>query len=353
MTVLSRTPHGGLFLSDKSILSPRVDFWLTSGLSLLVVGAVVGWTLLRGGAEGATEGILGKLVLFQLLINWPHFMISYWLLYSRKDSLRDYPAATLIVPAILVLLGVAAMLPIFGGSGPGSLGLVMSTVIWTFASFYLAWHYTGQCWGMMMSFGHLSGLKLPATERLVLRNGLRVMIGWHVVWALQTLPQLPLIGPLQSQAAMRLFDALAALAFASGAWALTMAARRGGGIDLRVVGAWAVLYLWYVLLAVNPEAFMLVQLSHSLQYLGFPMRVEMNRAGSRRALRAALIYGGSVAGGFLVFYVPEFWLVSATGAPTLLAMLGVFVNIHHYYTDSAIWKLKKPEVRDQLFGHLH
>lgn len=353
MSATSQPGRPNLFLSDKAILSPKTDFWLTSGISFVVVGGVVIWTLLHGGAMPATEGILGKLVLLQLLINWPHFMISYWLLYSRKNSLKEYPGATLVVPMVLAAFGIAGMLPLFGGSGPGSLGLLISTLIWFFASFYLAWHYTGQCWGMMMSFGHMSGLKLSSSERFILRNGLRVMIGWHVIWALQTLPEMPLLSLAQGPVAMRVFDALGVLAFVAGAFALGSAARRHGGIDLRVIGAWAVLYLWYVLLAINPEAFMLVQLSHSLQYLAFPMRVEMNRAESRPGLRAGLIYVGSVLGGFLVFYVPEFWIVSASGAPTLLSMLGVFVNIHHYYTDSAIWKLSKSDVRQQLFGHLH
>ena len=29
-----------------------------------------------------------------------------------------------------------------------------------------------------------------------------------------------------------------------------------------------------------------------------------------------------------------------------------FFNIHHYFTDGVVWKLRDPAVREDLFGHL-
>jgi hypothetical protein len=29
-----------------------------------------------------------------------------------------------------------------------------------------------------------------------------------------------------------------------------------------------------------------------------------------------------------------------------------FLNIHHYFTDGVMWKLRNPAVRQDLFGHL-
>ena len=36
---------------------------------------------------------------------------------------------------------------------------------------------------------------------------------------------------------------------------------------------------------------------------------------------------------------------------TALSLLA-FLNIHHYFTDGVMWKLRNPEVRQDLFGHL-
>ena len=32
--------------------------------------------------------------------------------------------------------------------------------------------------------------------------------------------------------------------------------------------------------------------------------------------------------------------------------VGSFVNIHHYFIDNVIWKIRNPVVRQELFGHL-
>ncbi len=39
------------------------------------------------------------------------------------------------------------------------------------------------------------------------------------------------------------------------------------------------LHVWYVVLYVYPKALVWVQISQALQYLPFPIRVELNRAG--------------------------------------------------------------------------
>jgi hypothetical protein len=36
-------------------------------------------------------------------------------------------------------------------------------------------------------------------------------------------------------------------------------------------------------------------------------------------------------------------------APILLL---AFINIHHYFTDGVLWKLRNPEVQRQLFAHV-
>lgn len=343
-----------LVLARGALFSPRLDFLLTSGLSLAVVGGLILWSLSQSGAAQGVAGhdMIGRLLLLQVLINWPHFMVSYWVLYTNRTAWRDYPGATVIVPVLLLATAYAASLPVLGGAGINALGLGMSTAIWVFAGLYLGWHYTGQTWGVMMSFAQISGLKLDPVERLVLRNGLRVMVGWHVIWATQTLAPLPHAGLIQSAGAMALMNALALLAFGVGAVALARAARRSGSLDLRVVGAWLVLYLWYLLLFLWPESYLVVQLSHALQYLGFPLRLELNRPTHRSGvLRLLGIYALCVLSGLAVFMLPSRLIVDQT-QPSFLAMLGVLINIHHYYTDSAIWKLRRSSVSAGLFGHL-
>jgi len=54
----------------------------------------------------------------------------------------------------------------------------------------------------------------------------------------------------------------------------------------------------------------------------------------------------------VIFYLPDIFFASPAGAPTLAALVGISVNIHHYYSDSAIWKLRTKRVQGSLFSHL-
>ncbi len=46
------------------------------------------------------------------------------------------------------------------------------------------------------------------------------------------------------------------------------------------------------------------------------------------------------------------WVGSRPGQVVGFAILA-FLNIHHYFTDGVVWKLRNPAVREDLFGHLH
>jgi hypothetical protein len=109
-----------------------------------------------------------------------------------------------------------------------------------------------------------------------------------------------------------------------------------------------------------------IQIAHALQYLAFPIRVEMNRsthepAGStRRVASHMVLYGaGLLAISLIVARVVPASAMSVVGnifgeepgraAPILILMI---INIHHYFTDGVIWKISNPEVRRELFAHV-
>jgi hypothetical protein len=45
------------------------------------------------------------------------------------------------------------------------------------------------------------------------------------------------------------------------------------------------------------------------------------------------------------------WIGSRPGEVVGFA-ISAFFNIHHYFTDGVVWKLRDPAVREDLFGHL-
>jgi hypothetical protein len=87
----------------------------------------------------------------------PHFMASYRLVYGSRDMILRHKWASIYVPAILVAYIALALWDAQNSDAqhPPALAIILIAV----ASGYLAWHYTGQVWGMMASFAYLGGMR--------------------------------------------------------------------------------------------------------------------------------------------------------------------------------------------------
>jgi hypothetical protein len=239
------------------------------------------------------------------------------------------------------------------------------------SSIYLAWHYTGQAWGMVSAFSQISNIRYAPRERRMIRFGMRTLLALHVLYALSgRLPPARWIAPATY---IRLYGyafytvcGLAALSVVVGALAFSAARKRHGALPVRAVLPWAALYLWYPFWYFVPGGFLFVQLSHALQYLAFPLRVEVNRYAERaprtpqeKRLRALFVYLALVVAGTAFLNGPPLaahWLGEGWySTPDARAIFMAFTNcvaIHHYFIDGAVWKLSNPKVRRELFRHL-
>ena len=337
-----------------AILSPLIDVLCVGGLSLLVLVP-----LLLSGADDLGFLSLGVLVWAQLLINLSHFMASYRIIYRDREMILRHKWASIGVP--LILLGFAAFALVEPQDPP-----VMLMGFFVVSSAYLAWHYTGQVWGMMASFAYVEGIRFEPAERRLVRTGLRILLAWHVAWFLNIWLSRTSVGlAQQAELAYRLLTAGGAVAFALGAAGLWRMTRRIGRLPpVRTLVPWLAIFVWYgAMLRWGLAGLFLAQLFHAVQYLEFPARVELNRATRRAAGRAvahmALYAGVLVAVSLLVSFAvpgpPMSLIASSLGiepgrvAPILLFY---FINIHHYFTDGVAWKLSNPEVRKELFAHL-
>jgi hypothetical protein len=348
-----------------AILTPGIDALSGGGLSIALILPVLIYRIVFGGEISLAVSVQQYVVLSAIL-NWPHFMASYRLLYSSMENARRFPAASLYVPAGLLVLFVAALMTRNQGVSISCLDgrLRLADFMLLFASLYLAWHYTGQAWGMTASFAYTSGIRIDPLERRLIRSGCRALLVWHFLF---TLGQQ--IGGLHADAQTREFFDLAqqlstwaaGAAFFAGTYGFwRMRLRIGSPLPVRVILPWTALFLWYALVALEPDpgaAFFWLQLFHSLQYLGFPIRVEINRfarraqAGPARQLAHATGYFALLIGaGLVVFWGPNL----AIGDPEqfVAVLIASVVNIHHYFVDGAVWKISNPVTRRELFAHL-
>jgi hypothetical protein len=334
--------------APASILNPVLDFLFVGGLSLIVFVPL----LLSGRKDLVFVGA-GAQAWIGTMINMPHFMASYRLVYRDRKTMMAHKWASIYVPAILIAyiaiaLWAAQSTPVF------------VIILVSVASAYLAWHYTGQVWGMMASYTYLGGASFEKNERFLIRTGLRILLAWHVMWFLYT----QLRDPTNVRPAYLAISAGTLVAFVLGVIGLAKMRKRTGKLPpARALVAWLALFVWYAVMARDPKAIFWIQIAHALQYLAFPIRVEINRTAAQSAGKLAThmaIYGVALlAISFLMAQVVPFGAMSVVAdmfgeepgkvAPVVVLM---FINIHHYFTDGVIWKISNPEVRRELFAHV-
>jgi len=336
-------------LARRAMMVPWLDTGAVGGISLVLLPLVVLFVArpLRASAGG--------LVLLGVLFNWPHFIGSYRLLYATGESVRRYRTASIYVPAALAgyalfahrgLAGPPVYREPAGGGGGG----------------YLARHYTGQAWGMMAS-------SLTWKER---RSPLRTP-------PVPCRPQCPdWCGTRSGPAPVGGTGCPVAVAPVTRLYAWTIWLP-GPGADGRPGGngrfpaphgpltAARVLVLGrdsrlYVAMAIEPGALFVVQIAHGLQYLMFPLRVEMNRAASpatgngeeRAPPRGLDLVGLAVFEGLEPLFRLGFEAAGGQGrCPVVVSSVIIAaIAIPHYFIDGALYKLRNPEVRRDLFAHL-
>ncbi len=370
----SSTNHSPAARTRPAILSPVVDAICTGGLSLALFGAMIVAALV-GQFTFNSPRLQGYLLIATALVNWPHFMASYRLLYGSPETRRRYTWASLILPAMLIVYCLAAIVvprlsasDVFDAASSGvsaSRELVDPTMLralFVVNLFYLAWHYTGQGWGMCASFAYLQGLRFENRERHLVRIGFRALLVVHVVAVLAGLDE---ISPDIRETVTRVQPwtlAAAALTIPVGLAGFGLAWRRTGRLPwVRTIVPWGSMYVWYAMLPIVPDSFVWLQLAHALQYLEFPLRVELNRRERRTKPRrvpklprvgyVTLYYGALVVAGLLVFASP-FMLERGSDGVALAALIAAAVNVHHYFVDGCIWKISNPAVRGELFAHV-
>lgn len=346
----------------KAVITPGVDTVCSGGFSLVVAVLVIayGWFT----PETRMNHVLVTIELYllsDLFINGPHFMASYRLLYSNPKNIRNHPLVTILIPILaMALLGYVIYWCFKDPSSTATRELTIITLLNWAAPVFLGWHYMGQSWGMTACFAFLSDLRMTPVERRLIRCGFHALFVYHVAWAYDSMGFVQGIfaeeeaGKYLMEAVMSLCRLGVFIAFALGLWGFNrLSKREGKPIPVRVWLPWVATFSWYVMLDVHPASFFLLQVFHALQYLMFPMRVEMNvYTKPRRKWRHLLAYYLILMFfGFMAFTWSTLFGVSDARLPIATATM-MIINIHHYFIDAVIWKIRDPEVRHSLFGHL-
>lgn len=351
----------------RHLNGPLTDFLLLGGGSLL---ALLGLRWASGDAAWAGAWSAGTTLAIANVINNPHFAHSYQLFYRRFGAkLTTYPPDLRLRYWLCGVLAPLAMACLMGwaiaAGHPRALGLMANLMF-----FLVGWHYVKQGYGMAMVDAALKRAFFTGAEkRALLRNA-------YAVWLLSWLLLNRILGGVASQywgvdyvfiavpAPLAWVAGAAALACAGEvAWRLLQRRRRGESIAWNGLLAYAASsYVW--LLVRDPVLVLWVPLFHSLQYMAVVWRYEANRNRALQPhdplpeLRLAGFYAVGLGLGYLGFWLLPRLLNAHVpydhalfGNGLFLFVFWIFINVHHYFLDTVLWRKGNPDVQRHLFAH--
>ena len=386
-------PYPPVDVARPQALTTRfLDFWLLGGASVLVwlvmmslQGFRTSWAI-----DQHFKNLTYTAASLSLLINYPHFLVSYKLAYRRgRGFVLSHWYQLIAVPLALLAIFVVAFLaydvPVtqvplvaplaqaVGGwmgagrvlSGP-KLGDLLFTSAFNVMLLTVGWHYTKQVFGCMMVYGYFDGYKMTQAQRDLTKRALLTIWVMNFVYTN--------IGGAQnvfSQFRYYSFDLpdiagpLSQLLVLGGLvlviWKVFYANYRDHGAvpSVNMLVPFIALYVWWM-----PETrqfefyFLLTPMFHSLQYLAFVYKMEHTRlrAEPRRELKATVLVTGLVMAGWLAFEMVPNTLDTALGTFGAWHMFFfftaamLFINVHHYFIDNVLWRFKDPEVRAYLLS---
>ena len=345
-----------------------LEFLLTGGTTLLLFPLLL---LLRSaiGLDAAELAVGFTMFHAAHLINDPHFSVTYLLFYrdakrswselGRAQRARYVMAGAVVPAALAVWIGVA-----LGTKSAPLLGLLIQLMF-----LLVGWHYVKQGFGVLNVLSARRGVRFEPIERKVILA--HCLLGWAYAWASPAEPGrlLEEKGVVYTAIAHGVALERVTLAlFATSAVALlvvlTRKWRREGALPLSpLMGLVVSVWVWTVYSSADPLLVYVIPALHSVQYLYFVWLLKRNEA---RAVERSQLFGPSVKQrlavlavsalglGFLLFHALPQILDGALsdrrgltdlGATPYFAAIFTFVNIHHYFMDTVIWRRENPSSR--------
>lgn len=358
------------------LVSPLVDFLCLGGASLIILPLMV----LLLPAESTRIEVAAIAMLIAHAVNHPHFAHSYQIFYRgfrAKAFGPDYPRGLRIryIIAGIVVPGLLAMF--FAVTSLTGQSQILALAV-NAMGFAVGWHYVKQGYGMLMVDSVLKRRFFNDREkRLFLLNGYAC---WILAWMMvnERVSESDFWGLKYYTLAipMELIYAAGAVVTMTTLAVIVMLVRKaiatGGKLPLIGLMAYAMsLYVWVLMVRVNPLVVLVVPAFHSLQYLLVVWRFQWNLendqgkasmtaapAGrARRAWRLGRFVIAGVVLGFLGFWLMPSILQRAVaydqsllGPALFLFIFWLFINLHHYFIDNVIWRRENPDTKKYLFG---
>lgn len=334
----------------SALAHPLVDFLLAGGLSI----ATLLYFVFAGQGVAATD-VSGFVILYLAWFgNGPHFAATSYRLYHSRSNIQQYPFTAILIPFVVVA-GIWLSL------------LYPTRVAPYFVKLYLLWspfHYSGQTMGLTSIYARRAGAPFALWERRTLLAFVYLTFIASTLKAESTGGELsffgiryPVLGipPVFGEGA-RFCLIVAAVVFL----VVTVIAsrRRGKFLPLLAFVPPSAQACWFIWGPSFENYFQLVPFFHGIQYLLVAWFMQMQEKLAPRAPVSVGRLGWETArwgivvilGGLFLFSIFPQGLIRLSGQDALFVMPVAIagVQIHHFFVDGVIWKLRNPTVGSPL-----
>lgn len=371
--------------STRALVTPFADFWLVGGAGILTF---FGFVLVSFKWPDYDPTLLYKASVLAtytaFAVNFPHFAYSYLLFYPGfKERLTGTETtlaskirltiAGIVVPLIMLVFFIKA----FHAQDQKYLGWAVMAMVFT-----VGWHYVKQGYGVLITLSLYKSVFYNNWEKRILYfNGYAV---WIYTWCRTNSntgiqPYYDITYDVTAYPAWLVTGTLVVswlTTAAAGAVLLKHWLYDKKGVSMNgVLGYFASIYLWVMLPYMNGAFYVFIPLFHSLQYFPFVYKFKKSefardlhapQGDPQRTQRRAVLWaaGFTLAGialGALFFdTIPNYidahpWILANPTSVIdldpqffLIAFI-VFINVHHFFIDSAFWRRDNTKVQQYLF----
>lgn len=330
-----------------------VDFFFIGGASI-VAFALMSFFY----TDARTPEVIAIAMFLMWIVNWPHFSMSTYRLYQSKSQSRQYPFTSYVVPWVVI----AGLILSFAYPEEIAPYFVKLFILWS------PYHFSGQTIGITMIYARRSGVQLGPWERRALH--------WFVYGTF-------LLSSIRAETSREGFQyyGIQYPSFGVPDWAVSVtelgfwfaAILFFGSVILWIIRnrKWipaivllpaVTQYVWFIQSIYMPSYQEFVPLFHSLQYVliawALQLKVKLDQSGAvpsgAFAWSETLRWGSiNLVGGAVLFALfPAAGAVA--GFPPFFAegVIIAAVQIHHFFVDGVIWKIRYETVAHPLMMHI-
>lgn len=372
-----------------------MDFWLLGGASVMLFGIMYMASFFRENSPVIQNKFFMFGSLFALssaICNYPHFMITFRFGYSRGwRFLLKYWFSLIVIPLILFStfafsyvyydqdisnvsfvgslngffrqLGLTFRIGETQTLGPALLGVGIWAMYCT-----VGWHYSKQVYGCMMVYNHYDNYGLTRFQKLWIKYSLLFLGLYQFFYASAGIDRDANAGFRDPRFAGVNLSPMGLPVWAFSMSQFLMIFSFMGTISILIflfykrkkipsptfLISWIALYVWWIQLTNLPEFyFMAVPFFHSLQYLPFAAKMENKKIPINAlyfvnitARLLLLVFVGLMFFEFIPGYLDQ-RLDTGTHQTAWFFMtaFAVFINIHHFFIDSTVWRFEQQEVK--------